>query len=1079
MEYKSVIKKYLSSLHSNYKSAISSGQYTAELSFRLPINEMLNDLAKKFKGESIDVIHEPTKQGRAGRPDWRIHDKNTLGIYGYVEAKELTDSKFDITPYKKQIKKYLDLKHKLIITDGIDFVFCTSDRNPEYISLIDKSQMGKSDWSKLAVNEQFEIHMREFYSNPAPEQCTEIKLVELIAIRTRILAEEILEYTDVSYEESLNEEEKKIISLLSEIKALVYDHNDSSLRTNHVIADFTAQVIMFCLLYAHRVLCVSSDSPKEKEKKIRTYICEELSEKQPLFPFKRLMKVVMDKGSGGIFINQRVDECIKFLSFVHMTKQQLLNPNYHELFEKFLAKYDAHLRFDYGAYYTPKNLADYIVKLTNYIVAENFTNASIYDDGNTIIDPCCGTGSFLERIIKNDSRNGKYNLCGFEILPAPYMLANYRMFILDKLLGERKHSTSIIMANTLSNCVLKGGAEQSTILGKELQRAHEITTKPIKLIIGNPPCSDVSRGYRDEDFSIINKLMEDFRLPISERHSRQNLMKQVNNQFMQFIRWSCKVLMDSDNNSVLALVVPASFLEAETFKYARKYLVDNFSDAWILSIDADARTGIRSDSLFDTLQGRAAIILTRKHDESNSIDYFHYCDISKLTKQEKLKELSKGLNEIIQSYTICDINKNTYSFLPVQVFNEEMYDKFWAISSENAQKAIFKKHCSGVKLAPTAMFTHVKAPVLKRRTKAIAKGGYELSKEWFEKQDKPPKKEKVDAFQDALNACGNISDIDEKLKDNICKYSFRPYMTTNVLLWQDLLKSYAKVGGGGTRLRPEIIKAYRYEDTIGFAMAHAPKDLNPTLSQFVSFCWYYPDNDMCTRGNSHIYMNQYIGGEESTEVNVNDELITALKELLACDEREAARDMVFYAYAVLCSQIYLDEFEGALFTVNQSDMRARIPIVNNKSVFKNLVRLGIELAELEKSDYVPENILKFDYDELKAKIPSGFKLKNSKHPFDEDNEKIILTDGNNKIEVDCPIELQKLNISGYDVIKSVWLKFNSYNFTRCDFTKDDLERLLNHLNTLAKHTEIVKKIDNIVRAIIQGEYSLIVSRIDY
>ena len=189
--------------------------------------------------------------------------------------------------------------------------------------------------------------------------------------------------------------------------------------------------------------------------------------------------------------------------------------------------------------------------------------------------------------------------------------------------------------------------------------------------------------------------------------------------------------------------------------------------------------------------------------------------------------------------------------------------------------------------------------------------------------------------------------------------------------------------------------------------------------------------------------------------------------------------MVFYAYAVLCSQIYLDEFEGALFTVNQSDMRARIPIVNNKSVFKNLVRLGIELAELEKSDYVPENILKFDYDELKAKIPSGFKLKNSKHPFDEDNEKIILTDGNNKIEVDCPIELQKLNISGYDVIKSVWLKFNSYNFTRCDFTKDDLERLLNHLNTLAKHTEIVKKIDNIVRAIIQGEYSLIVSRIDY
>lgn len=1076
MGYEAIIKKYLKALHADYKSAKNSGQYTAELSFRVPIDGMLNDLAKEFQpGVSIDVILEPTSQGRAGRPDWRIHDKKTLGIYGYVEAKGLTDSKFDITPYKKQIKKYLDLRHKLVITDGIDFVFCTDEENPEYISLIDKSQMGKSDWSKLAINNQFEIHMRDFYNNPAPQQCTEAKLVDLIAIRTRILADEILEYAAIPYEEALNEEEQKIIALLSDIKELVYNHNDPSLRTNDVFADFTAQVIMFCLLYAHRVLCASSDAPEEKERKIKAYILEELSENKPLLPFKNLMKFITDKASDGMFINQWVDECIKFLSFVQMTDQQLLNPDYHNLFEKFLARYDARSRFDYGAYYTPKNLADYIVKLTNYIVAKNFSNASIYDEGNTIIDPCCGTGSFLERIIENDPNDGKYNLCGFEILPAPYMLANYRMSILDKQLGTRKRSTSIIMANTLSNCVLEGGAKESTILGKELQRAHEIITKPIKLIIGNPPCSDVNREYTDEDFSIINELMEDFRLPQSERRSRQNLMKQVNNQFMQFIRWGCKILLDSDNHSVLSFVVPASFLEAETFKYARKYLIENFSDAWILSIDADARTGVRSDSLFYTLQGRAAIILTRKCDDSNSIRQFHYCDISKLTRQEKADELSKGIDAIIRSYTIHDINTNTYSFMPTQAFDEEMYGAFWAISSENGQKAIFKKHCSGIKLAPTAMFTHVKAPILKRRSKTIATGGYDASKEWFEKQDKPPKKDKVDAFQTALNACGNIRDIDEKLEHNIFKYAFRPYMTTNVLLWQDLLRSYARVGGGGTRLRPEIIKAYGYEETIGFAMAHAPKDLNPTLSQFVSFCWYYPDNDMCTRGNSHIYMNQYPGNDDMPEVNIDEQLIKAITELLECDDSEAARDMVFYVYALLCSQVYLDEFEGALFTVNQSDMRARVPIVKNRDVFEDIVHLGMDLAELEKAEYVPENILGFDYDGLKAEVPSGFKLKNSKHPFDEDNEKIILTDGDRKIEIDCPIELQKLNISGYDVIKAVWLKFNSYDFTHCDFTQNDLEGLLNYLNTLAKHTEIVARIDDAVRPILQGEYPLIVS----
>ena len=64
----------------------------------------------------------------------------------------------------------------------------------------------------------------------------------------------------------------------------------------------------------------------------------------------------------------------------------------------------------------------------------------------------------------------------------------------------------------------------------------------------------------------------------------------------------------------------------------------------------------------------------------------------------------------------------------------------------------------------------------------------------------------------------------------------------------------------------------------------------------------------------------------------------------------------FYIYAVLCSQVYLDEFEGALFTVNQSDKRARVPVVADKDIFLKIARIGEKIAELEKVDYVPENI---------------------------------------------------------------------------------------------------------------------------
>src|SRR5699024_8704229 len=164
----------------------------------------------------------------------------------------------------------------------------------------------------------------------------------------------------------------EVISILQGMRALVYNHNDSNLRTGEVFADFVAQVIMFCLLYAHRVLCAPDDSPAEKERKINTYITEDLTEGEALIPFRNLMLYLRDHADKNFFINQRIDECIKFLSFIRMTDDQLLNPDYHQLFELFLSKYDAKSRFDFGAYYTPKVLADFVVKLTNHVVSVNF-----------------------------------------------------------------------------------------------------------------------------------------------------------------------------------------------------------------------------------------------------------------------------------------------------------------------------------------------------------------------------------------------------------------------------------------------------------------------------------------------------------------------------------------------------------------------------------------------------------------------------------------------------------------------------------------------------------------------------------
>lgn len=1076
MSYNTVVKKYLKALQEQYRNAINSGQYTAELSYRVPLDTMEKSLAKEFNpNEHIDVILEPTTQGRVGRPDWRIHNQDTMGIYGYIEGKGLSNAPFDAAPYAAQIEKYLTLGHKLIITDGIDFVFCMNkDREPAVVSVISKDRMSAGDWSAQPIDPRFEVYMREFFQNPSPQQVNEAKLVELVATRTRMLADEILEFANIPMEEAMNDDERDMIQLLQGIRELVYNHNDSKLRTNEVFADFTAQVIMFCLLYAHRVLCSSDESSTEKERKINAYIKEDLSEGEALSPFRNLMLYLRDNADKSIFINRWIDECIKFLSFVKMTDQQLMNPDYHQLFELFLSKYDAKSRFDFGAYYTPKVLADFVVKLTNHVVSVNFPGKSIYDDGNTIMDPCCGTGSFMEELMEQDPEDGSYNLCGIEILPAPYMLANYRMAVLEKQRGKRKNTVKIILANTLNNSVFNGDANEESIEGRELVQANRISSLPLRLIIGNPPCSDTLRDNTSKDFSIINELMDDFRPPAELRRGRQNIQKQISNPFMQFLRWSCKKLLDSHNHSILALVVPLSFLEAESYKYARKYLCEHFSDVWAVAIDADARTGARSDSLFHTLQGRAVLILTRHYGQKTPIAKFHYNDFSHSPRLDKEQLLTEDIGKIVSSFAEYPLDQDILSFAPTKPFNTGMYAQFWPVSGEKGQNAIFLNHCSGIKLAPTAVFTHVKAPMLKRRSREIAANGVVGVREWFAKQDRPPRDEKIVAFQNALNQCGDRSAMDQTLTNNIHPYSFRPFLTSNVLLWEAVLRRYSRIGGGGTRLRPEIIRAYGEEDTIGFAMAHAPKDLNPVLSQFVSFCWYYPDNDMCTRGNSHIYMNQYPDKKRDNMIsNIAPEVLRPVSAMLEKPEEAVEKDIVFYVYGVLCSQVYLDEFEGALFTVNQSDKRARIPIVDDKEIFNSIVQLGKEIALLEKVDYVPENVLGYDYALLISKVPGDFRLKNLAHPFDENAEQLLLSDGSTTITLPCPLSLQRLNISGYDVIKGVWLKFNSFDFTHCAFTQDDMRRFLDFLNTIAAHEKLVEKLDDILLPVLQGKVRLL------
>ena len=88
MPFDASVRAYLRAYQNEYRAALHGGQHTAELSFRVPMHEMFRRIAHDLNpAGTFDIILEPRNQGRMGRPDWRIQDRISLGVYGYIEAK--------------------------------------------------------------------------------------------------------------------------------------------------------------------------------------------------------------------------------------------------------------------------------------------------------------------------------------------------------------------------------------------------------------------------------------------------------------------------------------------------------------------------------------------------------------------------------------------------------------------------------------------------------------------------------------------------------------------------------------------------------------------------------------------------------------------------------------------------------------------------------------------------------------------------------------------------------------------------------------------------------------------------------
>ena len=66
----------------------------------------------------------------------------------------------------------------------------------------------------------------------------------------------------------------------------------------------------------------------------------------------------------------------------------------------------------------------------------------------------------------------------------------------------------------------------------------------------------------------------------------------------------------------------------------------------------------------------------------------------------------------------------------------------------------------------------------------------------------------------------------------------------------------------------------------------------------------------------------------------------------------------------------------------------------------------------------------------------------------------------------------RLSMYSVEAIKDCWLKFHSYRFTHCEFTREDFRELLDLFNKIASQMQLVEQVDEILHDIVSGDAQL-------
>ena len=632
-----IISKYGATAKAKLSSPAITG--APEDNIRAPLEELITALAIAAGQQPgwVTLVGESTLSALGTRPDYAVTVRSALT--GFIELKapgKGSDPRKFTDPHDKRQWQKLKSLPNLLYSDGQSFSLW---QNGALVGqIIHLSGDLDTAGAKLTAPQTLVTLLTDFLSwSPIPPDSPR-KLAEVSARLCRLLRDEVLE--------ELENGTQSLTDLATEWRGLLFPQADDA-----QFADGYAQAVTFGLLMAR-----AQDIPLDKG---IAHAALALRDTNTLIG--TALRLLTDDPLTQKALSTATSTLTRVLHEVHWPTLSKGKPDaWLYFYEDFLEVYDNALRKKTGSYYTPPEVVQAMVRLTDEALRDPALfgrHEGLAAKDVTIADPATGTGTFLLGVLRkiaetvaDDQGAGAvgpalgaaaHRLIGFELQFGPFAVAQLRLMAeMRALMGAAATGTGaggnlpqprLYVTDTLGDPY----AEQtrfSTMLapiGNSRKEANAIKRdEPITVVIGNPPykVDAAGQGGWVEKGSPGRPSPMDLWAPLPEWGLGAHA-KHLKNLYVFFWRWAAWKVFGSGHAEatgepevhrpgIVCFITASGFLNGPGFQQMRADLRKSCSDIWVIDASPEGFQPAVNSRIFQGVMQEVCIVLALRRPDA-------------------------------------------------------------------------------------------------------------------------------------------------------------------------------------------------------------------------------------------------------------------------------------------------------------------------------------------------------------------------------------------------------------------------------------------------------------------------------